>query len=64
MTQTKSYNFDKEYLILNKMSVGYVYSEKPFSYYDSSKQSGKPCPKTKKVPFQRMFPYLALRSLV
>ena len=51
MTQTKTYNFDKEYLILNEMSAHYIYSEKPFSYYDSSRHSGKPCPKTKKVPF-------------
>ena len=51
MRKTKTYRFDKEYLVLNEMSVGYVYSEKPFSYYDSSRHSGKPCPKTKKVPF-------------
>ena len=51
MRKTKTYKFDKEYLVLNEMSVGYIYSEKTFSYCDSSKQSGKPCPKTKKVPF-------------
>ena len=51
MNKTKTYNFDKDYLILNEMSAHYIYSEKPFSYYDSSKHSGKPCPKTKKVPF-------------
>ena len=36
MAQTKTYNFDKDYLILNKMSAHYTYSEKPFSYYDFS----------------------------
>lgn len=51
MTKTKTYNFDKEYLVLNEMSASYLYSEKPFFYYDSSRHSGKPCPKTKNVPF-------------
>ena len=30
MTKTKTYNFDKDYLILNEMSASYLYSEKPF----------------------------------
>lgn len=51
MLKTKTYHFDKGYLILNEMSAHYIYSEKPFSYYDSSKHTGKPCPKKKKVPF-------------
>ena len=36
MRKTKTYHFDKDYLILNEMSAHYIYSEKPFSYYDSS----------------------------